>query len=137
MELYKQFKSYVGHRSFSTDLLFYLQESKLEEEIVAFYPKNWLFKDRTPEMIVFTDSDIVWVKKNYKTLEVDVFKDYKVTKLSFLENLNDRYAGSKLVISLQSGDQLTLSSAEDVDANYEDWIFRLSQYIDEIYKLLK
>lgn len=137
MELYKQFRSFVGNRSFSTDMLLFLQESKLEEEIVAFYPKNWLFKDKVPEMIVFTKTDIIWVKKDYKTLEVEVFKDYMVTKLSYLENLNDRYAGSKLVISLQSGDQITLSASEDVDTNYEDWIFRLSQYIGEIYKLLK
>lgn len=137
MKLYSQFKSYFGNSSFSTDLLLYIQESKLEDEIVAFYPKNWFHKDKTPEIFLFTKSDIVWIKKNYKTLEVDIYKDYKVTKLSYFEHLNDRYAGSRIEIFLQSGDRIKLDASEDVNPNYEDWVVSLSQYIREIYNLLK
>lgn len=137
MEKYIEFKKHFSNNPFITDLLHYIQESKLEEEVVAFYPKNWFVNDTTPEIIVFTKKDIVRVKKDYKTLEIDVYKDFKVTKLSYFENLNDRYAGSKLEISLQSGDQLILNAAENVNANYEDWTISLSQYIGDIYKTLK
>lgn len=134
MEMYKEFKRFFGNRSVSTDLLLYIQESKLEEDLVAFYPRNWFVDGKEPEMFVITKDDIIRVKRNHKVLDIEVFKDFKVTKLSYSENLQNRYTGSKLEITLQTGDKIFFNASEDAN---EDWTETFSQYIEEIFKTIK
>lgn len=134
MEMYKEFKRLFGNRAVSMELLLYIQDSKLEEEIVAFYPENWFVNDQSPEIFIFTKNDIVRVMKNHKALEIDVYKDLKATKLSYSEHLNDRYAGSKLEFSLKSGDHIILDASNDANA---DCIEYSNRYIKEVFNILK
>nr|WP_154957446.1 hypothetical protein [Paenibacillus xylanexedens] len=133
MEMYKEFKRYFGNSSIYTDLLMHIQNSQLEERVVAFYPEDWFGKGK-PGMTLFTDKDIISIKKDTKILSEIIYKNYKVTKLDYLEHLNDRYAGSKLTITLDSGEQLIFDASKVAD---EDYIKALSGYIKTVYEFLK
>ncbi|CAM4458860.1 hypothetical protein [Paenibacillus xylanexedens] len=133
MEMYKEFKRYFGNRSISTDLLMHIQKSQLEERVMAFYPEDWFGKEK-PGVTLFTHKDIISIKKDTKVLSEIIYKNYKVTKLDYLEHLNDRYAGSKLTITLDSGEQLIFDASKVDD---EDYIQTFSSYIKMVYEFLK
>ena len=132
--MYQEFKRFFGNRSVTSGLFLYIHESKLEVELVAFYPRNWFVGDKSPEILIFTKSDIVRVVKDYKALEVEVYKDFKVTKLAYFERLNDRNVGSKLELTLKTGDRIILDPTND---NNEDLIGYCNNYIKEIFNTLK
>lgn len=134
MEMYTEFKRFFGNRSLTMDLLHFIEDSKLEDELVAFYPKNWLTNGETPELVLFTKTDIVRVAKNHKILEVEIHKNFEVKKLSYLEHLNNRYAGSKLEIFLLSGDHIFFDASNDTN---EDFVEYSNKYLKEIYNYLK
>ncbi|MGG6309803.1 hypothetical protein [Paenibacillus macerans] len=41
MEAYTSFKKYFGQYPRAMELLVHVQDMKLEDEMLAFYPKNW------------------------------------------------------------------------------------------------
>lgn len=133
MEMYQEFKRYFGNRSIYTDLLMHIQNSQLEEKVMAFYPEDWFGKEK-PGLTIFTHKDIISIKNDTRILSEIIYKDYKVTKLDYLKHHNDRYAGSKLTITLDSGEQLIFDASKVAD---EDYIETLSRYIKMIYEFLK
>lgn len=111
----------------------HIQKSQLEERVMAFYPEDWFGKEK-PGVTLFTQKDIISIKKDTKVLSEIIYKNYKVTKLDYLEHLNDRYAGSKLTITLDSGEQLIFDASKVDD---EDYIQTFSSYIKMVYEFLK
>ncbi|MNP62141.1 hypothetical protein D3C76_1573930 [compost metagenome] len=111
----------------------HIQNSQLEERVMAFYPEDWFGKEK-PGVTLFTQKDIISIKKDTKVLSEIIYKNYKVTKLDYLEHHNDRYAGSKLTITLDSGEQLIFDASKVDD---EDYIKIFSGYIKMVYEFLK
>ncbi|MET1173788.1 DUF3908 family protein [Paenibacillus amylolyticus] len=116
-----------------TKVLFNIQQYITDDEVRAFYPKNFFNASTEPEFFVFTDNNIIRFTQNDTVSEVSYFKDFRVEKLSIVRT-NNRKEELQLEIKLSSGDKFIFNSKEDSN---HDWAYDYTDYIENIFKLLK
>lgn len=110
----------------------YVNEYVKEEEVLNFYPKNYLISDKALILYLFMQDKILEI--SYKEDEYLTVKTYKLSNIkSILLLKNTRRNDSKMYITFDDESQIIFDSEKDTN---EYWPKTFSARIIELYHLL-
>jgi hypothetical protein len=135
MNSYRDFKREMGSISYGgyTKILSNIQKYNTDDEVRAFYPKNFFTDSAEVEFFIFTDRSIVRFRQNARASDVMYYKDFQVESLRIIKS-NSRQEEMQLEIKLRSGDKFFFDSKADSNL---DWVDTYAKYIENIFILLK
>ncbi|MHA2856910.1 DUF3908 family protein [Paenibacillus lautus] len=133
---YIEFKKKMGQPivGVNPELFFNVQKFVIDQNVRAFYPKNFFHENKETELYIFTEKDLWCFVVGKETTDATLIKDFQVDKLRIIRANNQRLTGSNLEIKLISGDEIFFNAKEDSN---EDWVEQYTWYIEEIFDLLK
>ncbi|WP_339245268.1 hypothetical protein [Paenibacillus sp. FSL F4-0243] len=133
MDRFLDFKKNMNDQRKYHAMFFSIDKFVLEEQVKAFYPKNF-FSDVNPtEFFIFTDSNIWCFIENMDATEIILYKNFEVEKLKLVRANNQRQIEAKLEIHLKSGEQILLSPNDEANVDWKDTFIT---YIEKIFDLL-
>ncbi|WP_340388464.1 DUF3908 family protein [Paenibacillus sp. FSL E2-0151] len=135
MHNYKEFKKNFSQPVFGQywKMFSAIQNNINDDEVRAFYPKNFFNDSKEKEFYALTDKNIFLFKESDAVVTISYFKEVRVEKLQLTRPYN-RSEELQLEIKLCSGDKFIFDSMKDSN---DDWAYHYVEYIEEIYKLLK
>ncbi|WP_161556829.1 DUF3908 family protein [Paenibacillus amylolyticus] len=132
---YQDFKREMATISYGgfTKILSNIKKYITDDEVRAFYPKNYFTDSAEVEFFIFTDRSIIRFRQNAKASDVMYCKDFQVETLRIIKS-NSRQEEIQLEIKLRSGENFFFDSK--TDSNHE-WVDSYAKYIENIFIMLK
>ncbi|SEO11571.1 DUF3908 family protein [Paenibacillus sp. OK076] len=135
MNSYRDFKREMSSISYGgfTKILSNIQKYVTDDEVRAFYPKNFFTDSAEVEFFIFTDRSIIRFRQNARASDVMYYKDFQVETLRIIKS-NSRQEEMQLEIKLRSGENFFFDSKADSNHDWED---TYAKYIENIFIMLK
>lgn len=134
MRNYIEFKQNLNHSGIGriSKLFTVIRNYVADDEVKAFYPKNFFNNSTEIEFYAFTDKSIYLIKESDKVVTISYFKEVKTEKLQLIQSYGQQ-DDLKMEIKLESGDKFNFDSIKDSN---HDWAYDYVAYIKAIYELL-
>ncbi|RAI85656.1 MULTISPECIES: DUF3908 family protein [Paenibacillus] len=135
MNSYHDFKREMGSISYGgyTKILSNIQKYVTDDEVRAFYPKNFFTDSAEVEFFIFTEKSIIRFRQNARASDVMYYKNFQVETLRIIKS-NSRQEERQLEIKLRSGESFFFDSKADSNHHWED---TYGKYIENIFIVLK
>ncbi|MCM3712353.1 DUF3908 family protein [Sporosarcina luteola] len=133
-EFLKSLQELSFMNSYVEDQQYSMQELICEDEILYFYPKNYLFKEKPLEetQLLFLSKDKIRIVSFLKEGFINI-EDRRLSSVAKINISHKNRNSSLMTISFSDGDTFVLDSVNDS----ENHRFKLHQVIIEIYKYFK